>query len=113
MTDSVLAMFWWLIVAHALCDFALQTEAMAKGKNPSSEGPVPWWYWLTAHSLIHGGAVSLITGVWWLGMCEAVVHWLIDVAKCNGKTSIHTDQIVHVAWKAIWVLTAAMLGVVQ
>ncbi len=98
-----------LIVAHALGDFALQSEAMARGKNRhpqptlSDSGGFPAWpYWLTSHALIHGGAVALVTGVWWLGLAETVLHWLVDYAKCERWIGFHTDQWLHVASKVLW-----------
>ena len=102
-----------LLVVHAVADFALQSNDMAKGKNrnqphdlskiPLGQTPmVIWPYWLTSHALIHGGAVSLITGIWWLGLIETVIHWTIDYAKCENWTGIHTDQGLHVACKIIW-----------
>ena len=98
-----------LIAGHALADFALQSEAMALGKNrhiqptPTDSGGLPAWpYWLTGHALIHGGSVALITGVWWLGLAETVLHWLVDYAKCEDWIGFHTDQGLHVASKFLW-----------
>ena len=108
-----LSLLFYLLVGHGLCDFALQSDAMAKGKNrnrridpsqipPGQKTMVIWPYWLTSHALIHGGAVSLITGIWWLGLIETGVHWVIDFAKCESWTGIHTDQGLHVACKLVW-----------
>lgn len=102
-----------LIAGHALADFALQSDAMAVGKNrnrpvdpakipPGQKPQTVWPYWLASHALIHGLVVSLITGVWWLGALEAVVHFCIDFAKCESWTGIHTDQALHVACKVLW-----------
>ena len=98
-----------LIAGHALADFAFQSEAMARGKHRSYRAPPPdtehfphWFYWLTSHSLIHGGAVALITGVWWLGVAETVLHWFVDYAKCEDWIGFHTDQGIHVASKVLW-----------
>lgn len=109
----MLLLFFRLIIGHALCDFALQSDAMAKGKNrhrpPENvpPGQVPqtiWPYWLSAHALIHGGAVMLITGSAWLGIAETVVHWGIDYAKCENWTDIHKDQALHILCKVLWVI---------
>lgn len=108
-----LALLWWLLVAHAVADFALQNSDMAKGKNrnrPIDPATIPpgqtaqrvWPYFLTSHAVIHGGAVSLATGVWWLGVCEAVAHWWIDFGKCDGVYGIHVDQALHIACKLVW-----------
>jgi hypothetical protein len=106
-----LALFWKLLVGHALMDFSLQTEWMAKFKNWHNVSPAPpgqvqqiiWPYVLSAHALLHGGAVWLITGNVWAGMAESVLHWAIDYAKCSNWTGIHTDQALHVACKIFWV----------
>ena len=113
------AVFWWLIVGHALADYVLQTDVMAKHKNRHAPQPPPpgqkafptWPYWLTAHALIHGGVVALITGQVVLGVLETVFHWVIDFAKCEGWTDVNQDQALHVACKAClaiawWVVAA-------
>ena len=95
-----------LLFGHALADMALQPEAMAKGKNrnnvpqyiPEGQKLVPCWpYWLTAHALINGGFVYLITGNIGFGIWETVAHWIIDYIKCskNGHLNPHTDQALH------------------
>jgi len=98
-----LSVLYYLLISHALCDFALQTDSMAKGKNrhntvvpPLGQKFVPCWqYWLTAHSLIHAGGVSLITGSISAGIFEAVTHWIIDFIKCDNWTNPHIDQGLH------------------
>jgi len=91
-------------MAHALADFALQSDAMAKGKNrhkkpdyiPEGQKYTPCWpYWLTAHALISGGAVYLVTGSLMWGITETVLHWGIDFCKCENWTSPHLDQWFH------------------
>lgn len=103
---------FYLIAGHALADFALQSDTMAKGKNrhrfdpsvvpPGQKPQVAWPYWMAAHSLIHGLAVAVITGVWWLGLAESILHFGIDVMKCENLTGIHTDQALHVWCKLAW-----------
>lgn len=99
-------MLFMLLVGHALMDYALQSEAMALEKDRHSKTPlqksVPWYYWLSAHSLCHGGAVYLITQSVSLGILETVIHWFIDYAKCDRWFGIHMDQILHVACKVAW-----------
>ena len=103
-------MFLDLMAAHFLCDYPLQGDFLGRGKNrhlnPQSApiGGVYWWHCLTAHAAIHAGAVSLITGSWWIGGAEFVLHWAIDYAKCEGWTDINADQTLHVACKIVWVL---------
>jgi len=99
------------LVGHALCDFVLQSEAMgalkSRRKNlPAEHGPEfpPWYLWLSAHSLTHGGAVYLITGSWCLGAVESIMHAVIDHLKCEGRTSILQDQGLHIACKLVYVL---------
>lgn len=96
-----------LLAGHALADYALQGDFMAKAKNRSAPIPgVPWWQAMTAHSIIHGGFVAVITGLWWLALPEIAIHWLTDDAKCRGRISYNTDQAVHVACKLAWWLIA-------
>ncbi len=97
------AVLWWLLVGHAVADFALQIDSMARGKNRHRKPEQTVWpYWLTSHALIHGGAVALATGVPALGALEAVSHWLIDFGKCENWYGIHTDQALHVWCKVAW-----------
>lgn len=107
-----MSLLFYLVAGHALADFALQSDAMAHGKNrhrfdpstvpPGQKSQVVWPYWMASHSLIHGLVVAVITGVWWLGLAEAVVHFGIDVAKCENLTGVHTDQALHAACKVAW-----------
>jgi hypothetical protein len=94
------------MVGHALCDFPLQAGPIAIEKCRHSktdlQKSVPWYYWLTAHALVHGGAVLLITKSPFLGLLETVVHWLIDFGKCEGWYSVHVDQALHVGCKVVW-----------
>lgn len=92
-----------LLSAHALCDYPLQGDFLAKGKNHKFPlSGVPWYQCLLAHAAIHGGAVALITGSIWLGLAEFVAHSLIDFGKCDGWFGFNTDQLLHVACKLIW-----------
>ncbi len=102
-----------LLCGHALVDFSLQTEWIAKNKNrhaiPSGyvralHGPMQtvWPHVLTAHALMHGGAVWLATGSTMMGVYETIAHWLIDFGKCERWYGIHADQGLHVACKLVW-----------
>jgi hypothetical protein len=96
-----------LVVGHALCDYPLQGDFLARAKNRVEPiAGVPFWQALSAHSVIHGGAVALVTGMPILGIAEAVAHWLIDDAKCRGRIGFNADQLAHVACKAAWVAIA-------
>jgi len=99
----VIQILWWMIVGHLIADYPLQTDFIAKGKCPScSPQFVPWYYVLAAHSATHGAAVAMATGSTFLGLCETIVHFCIDVAKCEGVANIHVDQALHVVCKLAW-----------
>jgi len=93
-----------LLSAHALADYPLQGDFLAKAKNRANPIPgVPWFHGLISHAAIHGGFVGVITGSVWLGISEFVVHCIIDDTKCMGRISYNTDQALHVACKVLWV----------
>lgn len=101
-------MLYMLAAGHAIVDFSLQNEFMAKFKNRHEKCPfIPGtiWPWiLNAHVLPHGAAVMLVTGNFWLGILEYVVHTAIDYSKCNHRFGFHTDQILHYSCKVVYVL---------
>lgn len=110
-----LQLFVKLLIGHAFADFAWQPPLMAKAKNPRwcpdpADVPVgqmimpTWFFWLTAHALIHAAMVWAFTQSPLLGLCEFVVHWLTDLAKCYGLTNPVTDQSIHIFSKVMWVL---------
>jgi hypothetical protein len=101
-------MLFQLIAVHFLCDYPLQGDFIGKFKNRHmTECPVPWWHLMTAHSFIHGLGVLLVTGSLVLACIEVVLHFVIDVLKCEGITNIHTDQLLHIMCKLIYVLLLA------
>ncbi len=107
MIFSAPATLFALMVGHAIADYPLQGDFLAKAKNRTAPIPgVPWWQALAAHALIHGGFVAAITGVWWLGVLELGVHALTDDLKCRGRLSYNQDQAVHVVCKLVWVIIA-------
>lgn len=98
-----------LVVGHALADFVLQPDAMGYGKNRNDKihdkehSLFPhWYYWMTAHALMHGGTVYLITGSLLLGAVETVIHWATDFSKCEGWIGIHSDQGIHIGCKVAY-----------
>jgi len=100
-----------LLFVHAVSDFALQSDSMAKGKNrhskpdfiPKGQKYVPCWpYWLSAHAMIHAGMVYLVTGSLLLGAFEFIFHWVVDFAKCENMTNPNQDQFLHFAIKIIY-----------
>lgn len=97
-----------LLIGHALADYPLQGDFLARAKNRSMPIPgVPWFQALGAHALIHGGMVWAITGCAWLGLAEAAAHAFIDDSKCTGKIGFNADQALHVACKVLWAFIIA------
>lgn len=100
-----------LLVGHALADYPLQGDFLARAKNRFSAMPgVPWYQALGAHAAIHGGFVAVITGYWWLGVAEAVAHAMIDDLKCRGAIGFNTDQALHAACKFSWVAVVLLVN---
>jgi len=110
-SQGVLVLFA-LTIGHAFADFPLQGEFLATCKNrrylirlkDPNRPPDMWITCMAAHCLIHAGAVWLITGSAFLAAVELVVHWLLDMAKCEGKTSFNFDQSMHIVCKFVYVL---------
>lgn len=101
----MIEVFALLVFAHALADYPLQGDFLARGKNRTAPIlGVPWQHPLAAHSIIHGGLVGLITGSIWLGVAETICHAAIDDAKCRGKIGYHADQALHIICKVIWIV---------
>lgn len=102
----MIAILFWLFVAHAFGDYVFQTDVMSREKRRSSETHlqtiVPWYYWLSAHALVHGGLVALATGSVLIGIFETVAHAFIDFGKCEGWYGMAFDQILHVLCKFMW-----------
>jgi hypothetical protein len=108
---SPLTMFAALVASHALSDYPLQGDFLARAKNRAMPiSGVPWYQALGAHAVIHGAAVGLITGIPLLGVFEAIAHALIDDAKCTGRIGFNADQALHIACKALWVAIAVVLA---
>lgn len=100
--------FGALIAAHAVCDYPLQGDFLAKAKNRTAPIPgVPWYQALGAHAIMHGAAVALITKRPILGVAEAIIHAITDDAKCRGKLTFDQDQAIHAGCKALWALLGA------
>ncbi len=108
------ALLYFLCAAHAVMDYALQTRTIATCKCRESTDPVarsvPWFYWLTAHAVLHGAAVGAVVrwfGFDWntvvvLAAAETVTHWGIDFGKCERWYGIAADQGLHLACKVAW-----------
>jgi hypothetical protein len=125
--------FWWLqqadfsawiallaalFIGHALADYALQSEFMAKAKNrhqppppgntPADFSPTLWVFVLSAHCAIHAGMVWALTACGWLGLAEFCLHWIIDWLRAEGRLGFHADQLSHLACKAAYVAALAL-----
>lgn len=97
--------FFLLVVAHFICDYPLQGDFISKAKNRYNPIPgVPWYQAMTAHCVIHSGAVFLITGMWWAALIEFAVHFATDDLKCGGDLSYNMDQLIHILTKLSIVL---------
>lgn len=111
---AALKVFFALCIGHAVADFPLQGEYLATCKNrrlllrlQDPARPVGIWVTcMSVHCLIHAGAVWLITGSALLAAVELVIHWVIDVAKCEGWTNFNQDQVLHVVCKIAYVSVA-------
>lgn len=101
MIDQFCGFLFLMFAGHALCDFPLQPPAMSSAKRGLELG-FPWWAALIGHGAIHGGAVALATGLWWLGAAETASHALIDGAKCRGAFGMKVDQALHLLCKVGW-----------
>lgn len=100
-----MTVLFWLLVAHAVCDYPLQGDFLARAKNHRQPIPgVPWGLALATHALIHAGGVALVTGSVALGLAEFVLHVAIDFLKCDERTTLAWDQAYHLACKVLWVL---------
>lgn len=105
-------LFLKLVIGHAIADFWAQSDALAKMKNrnrdaaafcpPGQKPQAVWPYAMTAHALMHGAAVWIITGNVWLFVAETAAHWIIDFGKCENWYGIHQDQAAHIGCKALW-----------
>jgi hypothetical protein len=101
-------LLFWMMAAHALCDYPLQGDFLARGKNHRQPlAGISWWQCLYAHALIHAGAVALITGVPALGLIEFGLHSLIDYGKCSEWYGFNFDQALHWACKFLYVALLA------
>ena len=100
----MLEVFFRLLIAHSVCDVFLQSERMEKRKT-RQEGGVHWFYWMLAHSLINGLGVWVATGVMELGIVETILHFAIDLGKCEGKYGVNFDQLLHLITKVAYCVT--------
>jgi len=99
------ALFFAFAIAHALADFPLQGDYLARMKvRNQADNPQEWVIALTAHSLVQAGGVWIVSGSVLLGAAELCLHWLIDLGKGEGKFGYMTDQWLHLACKIAYVI---------
>ena len=109
----MMELFFILIMAHFVCDYVLQTDSIATGKNRNideAQNGVNWYYWMTAHAATHSLAVYLLTGFIWAAIFEFITHWLIDSIKCEKAINLHVDQALHVFVKLLIVIYVLING---
>lgn len=107
---SYFEILFFLMVGHALADYPLQGDFLSNAKNRNTPiGKIFWPHALTAHSLIHGGFVAILTGSVALGLAETIIHGITDWLKCENIISLNTDQIVHIACKFVWAYLALFI----
>ena len=111
-----LSNLFWLLVAHAVADYAFQSDFIAKHKNPNGSDYDkakygPWWWTMLAHSLINGGLVALVlpSRFFLLGVLETIFHFTSDTQKCRGYMTTGEDQTLHIACKVAWAAIATLL----
>lgn len=101
-------MLFLLVAAHALCDYPLQGDFLARAKDRNTDlGKLFWPHALFAHSMIHGGAVLLITGLLPLAIAEVCIHAFTDWLKCEKRIGLNADQAIHLLCKIVWAAVAA------
>lgn len=104
-------LLWWLLCAHALTDYVLQTDMMANRKQVKV-GPRwdylktdpygPWWWWMLAHGMVNGLGVLYVTQSVPLSVGEVLVHCTLDILKSLGYLTTNQDQVGHLASKGWW-----------
>jgi hypothetical protein len=107
------ALFFAFAIAHALADYPLQGDYLARMKCRDQAGNLwEWFSALTAHSLVQAGGVWIVSGSVVLGLTELCLHWLIDLGKGEGKFGYATDQFLHLACKVAYVIVL-VFGIVS
>lgn len=107
----MLEILFWLLIGHAVADYPLQGDFLAKAKNETAPIPgVPWWVAMHNHCLIHAGVVWLVTGSVGFALTEYVLHYFIDRAKCRGRTDFLTDQVLHTACKGAYAASVVLVS---
>ena len=99
---SYVSLLMLLILVHFVVDYQFQSDFVARNKNRHlNETPIPACYVMFAHASCHALPLWFLLSPP-LAMAELVLHYTIDVCKCEGLTNIHVDQALHVACKVVW-----------
>lgn len=97
------ALFAAFVVVHALADFPLQGDYIAKQKSRSQADSLGVWIIaLSAHCVIHAGGVWLVSGSLAFGVAELFAHAVIDGFKGEKRIGIVSDQLLHLACKVVY-----------
>lgn len=110
-------MLFWLVVAHAVCDYPLQGDFLAKSKSDGCAG-APWWLFLWTHATIQAGGTAAAmllshqasSAAVAFGAAEFVLHGIIDTVKVRARNSLISDQAAHVACKVAYVAVVAWIA---
>lgn len=100
--SDYLTLLFKLLMAHAVCDYGLQSDYMAKTKSRHYAENGEWVHSLLMHSMTHAAGVYVVTQSPVLALCELVAHAVIDHAKCQGMFNLHVDQLLHLVCKILW-----------
>lgn len=104
-----LTVLFLLMGSHFICDYPLQSDFIAQGKNRYT--PVGKMYWtvvLPAHGMVHAMGVFLITQSLGLAIFQLVTHVIIDFIKCENRITFHQDQYLHFAVMLVIAIFAVM-----
>ena len=104
---SLVRLLILLFAGHALCDYPLQGDYLAKSKNQKLCGDsAGLQLHLFYHAMIQGAMVLLVTSSSVLAIAEILIHGITDWAKCEGKITGRVDQAIHIGCKLAWALIA-------
>jgi len=78
--------FLYLIWAHFIADFPLQSNMMAQKKSESI-------YWLSIHSAIYG-IVMMMFG-WKFGLINGFLHFIVDGVTSKINKNLWKDKNMH------------------
>jgi ABC-type nitrate/sulfonate/bicarbonate transport system permease component len=101
---NLITTIFWLLFAHFLADYPLQTPEMGKYKNKKNQPELPdkdakrvsvWFAYLTSHAFVHAGLSALVIGVPG-GILIGLFHWIQDYLKCKIQYSPNLDQAIHI-----------------